>query len=497
MNSRDKGALLALDQGTTSTRAIAFDLGGNEVARHQVPLKQHYPKPGWVEHDAGEIWLAALTVLTAVIKDVMEKGFKLLALGITNQRETTVLWDRKTGKPVTKAIVWQDRRTADHCRALKEQGLEPVITKKTGLLLDPYFSATKLAWLLENDPGLRARAASGEVAFGTIESYLLFQLTGVHGTDATNASRTMLLNINTGRWDPDLLEIFKTPKAVLPEVMDNAFAPIPVRDELLPCEISISAMIGDQQAAAIGQGCTRPGSIKSTYGTGCFVLQNTGASPKASANRLLATIASRLGGKTAYALEGSIFIAGAVVQWLRDGLGLIDDAAKTEAIAAALDHNHGVYLIPAFTGLGAPHWDPAARGAILGLTRDAGPAYIVRAALESVAYQTHDLFEAFGADSGAPLKTVRVDGGMAANGWLMQFLSDILDVPVERPKVIETTALGAAFLAGLGAGVYDSLDDIKSFWQLDKRFKPAMKPEERKTLLAGWFDALGRVKSSN
>lgn len=494
VNSRDKGVLLALDQGTTSTRAIAFDLTGDEVARHQLPLKQHYPEPGWVEHDPEEIWRASLSVLTKVINEVKEKGFRPLGLGIANQRETTVLWDRKTGKPVTKAIVWQDRRTADHCRELKKQGLEPVITEKTGLLLDPYFSATKLAWLLDDEPGLRVRAEAGELAFGTIESYLLTRLTGVHGTDATNASRTMLLNINSGRWDADLLDIFKVPKALLPEVMDNAFAPIPVRRGLLPCEIAVSAMIGDQQAAAVGQGCFLPGSIKSTYGTGCFVLQNTGASPKTSSHKLLATIATRLEGKTTYALEGSIFIAGAVVQWLRDGLGIIDDAAKTEAIAAALDHNHGVYLIPAFTGLGAPHWDPEARGAILGLTRDAGKEHIVRAALEAVAYQTHDLFEAFAADSGAHPKTIRVDGGMAANGWLMQFLSDILEIPVERPRVIETTALGAAFLAGLGAGVYSGLDDIKSFWRLDRRFEPAMKAKERQSLLAGWQEALARVK---
>jgi glycerol kinase len=497
VNSRDKGALLALDQGTTSTRTIAFDLGGNEVARHQLPLKQHYPEPGWVEHDAEEIWRASLAVLTKVIDDLAEQGLKPVCLGITNQRETTVLWDRKDGKPVAKAIVWQDRRTADHCRVLKAEGLEPVITKKTGLLLDPYFSATKLAWILDNDPGLRARAEAGELAFGTVESYLLYRLTGVHGTDVTNASRTMLLNINTCQWDPDLLDIFKAPKALLPEVIDNAFAPIPVRDKLLPCEIAISAMIGDQQAAAIGQGCTGEGSIKSTYGTGCFVLQNTGASIKRSTNRLLATIASRLDGKTAYALEGSIFIAGAVVQWLRDGLRIIEHAEQTEQIAASLDHNHGVYLVPAFTGLGAPHWDPEARGAILGLTRDAGPDHIVRAALEAVAYQTHDLFEAFAADSGAPPKTVRVDGGMAANGWLMQFLSDILAVPVERPMVTETTALGAAFLAGLGAGVYTGLDDIKSFWQLDQRFDPAMGDGERMALLSGWQEALGRVKSGD
>jgi len=494
VTSRDNVYLLALDQGTTSTRAIAYGLEGRELARHQIELKQYYPKPGRVEHDAEEIWLASLTVLTTVVDGLLERGLTPAALGITNQRETTVLWDRKTGKPVAKAIVWQDRRTADQCQALKEKGLEPAITEKTGLLLDPYFSASKLSWLLENDPDLRARAEAGDLAFGTVDSYLLYRLTGVHGSDATNASRTMLYDIHKGAWDDDLLQTFKVPKFLLPEVIDNAFAPIPVRKGLLPCAIGVSAMIGDQQAAAVGQGCIAPGSIKSTYGTGCFVLENTGGVAPVSKNRLLTTVAYQLNGHVSYALEGSIFIAGAVVQWLRDGLGIIEHAEHTEGMAAALGHNIGVYLVPAFTGLGAPHWDPEARGAILGLTRKTGPEHIVRAALESVAYQSHDLFEAFAADSGKRPEVVRVDGGMAANSWLMQFLSDILDTPVERPKVIETTALGATFLAGLGAGVYKNLAEIKSFWHLDKRFDPVMEANKRQDLLAGWQEALARVK---
>ena len=493
--SQEKGVILALDQGTTSTRVIAFDLIGAEVTHHQIPLEQHYPNSGWVEHDAEDIWQASLTALRAVINEVKEAGYTPLSLGITNQRETTVLWDRKTGTPLHNAIVWQDRRTADLCQTLKEKGLQPLITEKTGLLLDPYFSASKISWLLENNPDLKAAANAGDVAFGTIESYLLSRLTSVHGSDATNASRTMLLNINTCQWDDELLDIFKVPKSILPEVMDNAFAPIPVKKGLLPCEIAVSGMIGDQQAAAIGQGCITPGAIKSTYGTGCFVLQNTGKVHKASKNKLLATIASRVDGQTVYALEGSIFMAGAVIQWLRDGLGILEHAEHSEGIAASLDHNKGVYLVPAFTGLGAPHWDPQARGAILGLTRDVGPDHIVRAALEAVAYQSHDLLACFAADSGSRPETIRVDGGMAANGWLMQFLADILDTPIERPTVIETTALGAAFMAGLGAGVYDSLLDIKTFWHLDQRFTPDMANKDRQLLLSGWSQALRRVKS--
>lgn len=472
---------------------MAFDMSGREIARHQIPLKQFFPEPGWVEHDAEEIWHAALKCLNAVIDTLKGKAITPLALGITNQRETTVLWHRKTGKPVHPAIVWQDRRTAKACQALKEKGVEGMVSEKTGLLLDPYFSATKLAWILEQNPDLKARAA--DLAFGTIESYLLFRLTGMHASDATNASRTMLYNIHDGAWDPELLNIFNIPKVILPEVVDNAFTPIPVHKDLLGCPLAVSAMIGDQQAAAVGQGSITAGAIKSTFGTGAFMLQNTGAKAPKSANKLLTTVATQLDGHRTFALEGSIFIAGAVIQWLRDGLKFIDAAEQSEGIAAKMAGNDGVYLIPAFTGLGAPHWDPDARGAVVGLTRDSGPSHFIRAGLESVAYQTHDLMQAFIADSGTRPEVLRVDGGMVANGWLMQFLSDILNLSVERPVVAETTALGAAFLAGLGAGVYKNLSDVKTFWHLDKAFVPAMSGAVREGLLKGWQEAISRIKT--
>jgi len=493
VTARDHGCLLALDQGTTSTRAMAFDMSGREIARHQIPLKQFFPESGWVEHDAEEIWQAALACLNAVIDTLKGKGITPLALGITNQRETTVLWQRKTGTPVHRAIVWQDRRTAKACQALKEKGAEGLVSGKTGLLLDPYFSATKLAWILEQNPDLQARAA--DLAFGTIESYLLFRLTGVHATDATNASRTMLYNIHDGAWDPELLNIFDIPKVIFPEVVDNAFTPIPVHKDLLRRPLAVSAMIGDQQAAAVGQGCITAGAIKSTFGTGAFMLQNTGREAPKSANKLLTTVATQLDGQRTFALEGSIFIAGAVIQWLRDGLKFIDAAEQSEGIAAKMAGNDGVYLIPAFTGLGAPHWDPDARGAVVGLTRDSGPSHFIRAGLESVAYQTHDLLQAFVADSGTRPDILRVDGGMVANGWFLQFLSDILNLPVERPVVAETTALGAAFLAGLGAGVYKNLSEIKTFWHLDKAFVPAMNGAVRDDLLKGWEEAISRIKT--
>lgn len=479
--------LLALDQGTTSTRAMAFDLEGHELARHQIELTQYFPKPGWVEHDATEIWQHTGKVISKIIAKL---GRAPLAMGITNQRETTLLWDRKTGMPVHQAIVWQDRRTAGHCLALKEKGLEPLISGKTGLLLDPYFSATKLAWIFEHQPELKERARAGELCFGTVESYLLFRLTGVHGSDATNASRTLLYNIHDGSWDLELLDIFDIPKAVLPKILDNAFEGIPTKDYDFP----VSAMVGDQQGAAIGQGAIHEGAIKSTYGTGCFVLQNTGDKAPQSKNRLLSTVAYQLAGKRSYALEGSIFIAGAVIQWLRDGLGIIDSAEESEKLVRELEHNEGVYMVPAFTGLGAPHWDPEARGAIFGLTRDSGPKHLVRAALESVAYQTFDLLQAFEKDSGTKPDPIRVDGGMVANTWFVQFLSDILGTGIERPKVQETTALGAAFLAGLGAGVYQDLSEIKDFWHLDKAFQPDMDAGKRTELLSGWHDAVSRVK---
>ncbi len=479
--------LLALDQGTTSTRAMAFDLEGRELARFQAPLTQFFPKPGWVEHDAQEIWQHSGKVISEVIAKL---GRAPLAMGITNQRETTLLWERKTGVPVGRAIVWQDRRTAGHCRELKEKGLEALITEKTGLLLDPYFSAAKLAWIFKDRPALKEKARAGELCFGTVESYLLFRLTGFHGSDATNASRTLLYNIHEGCWDDELLDIFDIPKAVLPEVLDNAFEGLPAKGFDFP----ITALVGDQQGAAIGQAAIHEGAIKSTYGTGCFVLQNTGDKAPTSKNRLLSTVAYQLEGKRVYALEGSIFIAGAVIQWLRDGLGIIKSAEATEALVQKLEHNEGVYMVPAFTGLGAPHWDPDARGAIFGLTRDSGPEHLTRAALESVAYQTFDLLAAFEKDSGRKLGSLRVDGGMVGNDWFVQFLSDILDTGIERPKVQETTALGAAFLAGLGAGVYQDLSEIKNFWHLDRVFEPNLAAGKRAELLSGWHDAISRVK---
>jgi glycerol kinase len=484
--------ILAIDQGTTSSRAMVFDSGGVPRASTQREFPQIYPADGWVEHDPEEIWSSTAQVCREVLEKV---GDSVVTLGITNQRETTVVWERATGKPIYNAIVWQDRRTAEACRELAGRGLEPEVTKRSGLLLDPYFSASKLAWILDHCD-VRARADAGELAFGTVDSFLLWRLTGgrVHATDATNASRTSLFNIHSGVWDEDLLEIFGIPRAVLPEVMDSA-APFGVTDPaVLGREIPIGGVAGDQQAALVGQACFAPGMIKSTYGTGCFVILNTGDEPLVSANRLLTTIAYQIGGVRTYGLEGSIFIAGAALQWLRDGLGIIDSAPETESLARSLDGNKGVYLVPAFTGLGAPHWDPEARGAVFGLTRDTGTPELARAALESVAYQTRDLLDAMAADGVSPAG-LRVDGGMIGNDWLMQFLADILDRPLERPRVAETTALGAAYLAGLQAGVFESLDDISRRWRLERRFEPEMESNLRDQLIGDWRRAVERVRS--
>ena len=487
--------ILAIDQGTTSTRAIVFDASGSPLASAQKEFTQIFPRPGWVEHDPEEIWQTTLEVVTKALADSDALGGKVVAIGITNQRETTVVWDRVTGQPIYNAIVWQDRRTAEVCEHLKSDGNSKLVSERTGLLLDPYFSATKIAWILDNVAGARARANAGELAFGTTDCFLLWRLTGgkVHATDATNASRTMLFNIHANDWDQTLLTLLRVPASLLPEVKDCA-------DDFGVCEktlfdrsIAILGIAGDQQAAAIGQACFEPGMIKSTYGTGCFVLVNTGDQALASAHRLLTTIAYRLGGKTSYALEGSIFIAGAAVQWLRDGIGVIDRAAQTESLARALDSNHGVYLVPAFTGLGAPHWDAHARGALFGLTRDTGVAELARAALESVCYQTSDLINAMRSDGLARRTALRVDGGMAANDWLMQFLADVLDVVVERPAVIETSALGAAYLAGLQAGLFDSVTDVASRWQCQAVFEPNMGTTERRRLIDGWQQALSKV----
>jgi glycerol kinase len=492
------GYLLAIDQGTTSSRAIVFDAGLRPLGTGQREFRQIFPADGWVEHDPDEIWDGVRAVCRDALKGAGVAAGALKAIGITNQRETTVLWERATGRPVANAIVWQDRRTAGHCQRLKDQGHAAMVRDKTGLVLDPYFSGTKLAWLLDNVAGARARAEEGELAFGTIDSFLLWRLTGgrAHATDATNASRTLLFDIARQDWDDALLRLFGVPRAVLPEVLDCA-APFGVAEAgVLDAAVPVLGIAGDQQAAAIGQACFAPGTIKGTYGTGCFVLVNTGGRIVPSRHGLIATVAYRLGGRAAYAVEGSIFNAGTAVKWLRDDLRLIRDAAETEALARSIPDTGGVYLVPAFTGLGAPWWDPEARGALVGLTRDSGAAQIARAALEAACYQTRDLIDAMREDGVGDLKGLRVDGGMAVNDWAMQFLADVLDLPVERPTVTETTALGAASLAGLQAGMYASLDAVGACWRRDRRFEPAMEGATRARLLQGWITAVGRVLSA-
>lgn len=487
-------AILAIDQGTTSTRTAAFSPQGDMIASAQQEFPQIYPDDGWVEHDPEAIWTACLETLRTVYKSVKDQGFDIAGIGITNQRETTLIWEKASGKPVYNAIVWQDRRTARQCEILKKQYTEEALTAKTGLLFDPYFSATKAAWILDQDESLRERAVRGELAFGTVDSFLIYRLTGgiSHATDATNASRTNLFNIHTQEWDEELLALFDVPRSILPEVKDCADAFGVTADGIVGESLPILGVAGDQQAAAIGQCCFSKGMIKSTYGTGCFVLMNTGDEVVISKNRLLSTVAYRLGGKTTYALEGSIFMAGASVQWLRDELGLVKSAPETEALVRKNPRREGVYLVPAFTGLGAPYWDPDARGAIFGLTRATNSIDIVRATLDSVCYQTHDLLEAMSHDGAAPEK-LRVDGGMAANDWLMQTLSDIVDLPIDRPKIMETTALGAAYLAGLQAGVFESLEDISTQWSSDSQFAPKLDLEIRKKRIAGWSAAVKSV----
>jgi glycerol kinase len=490
--------ILAIDQGTTSTRAILFDASGEPQATVQQELPQIYPADGWVEHDAEEIWRATLAVTKGALGKAGAGAADVAAIGITNQRETTVVWDRQSGEPIHNAIVWQDRRTTAACKDLVAAGHDPLVQKKTGLLIDPYFSGTKIAWLLDHVDGAREAAAAGRLAFGTIDSFLLWRLTGgkVHATDATNASRTMLYDIHARRWDEELLRLLEIPPSLLPDVKDSAAEFGATDKALLGAPLPILGIAGDQQAALVGQAGFARGMIKSTYGTGCFVVLNTGDAAVTSTNRLLTTLAYRLAGKPTYAIEGSIFVAGAAVQWLRDGLKLIAAAGDTQALAESLKSTNGVYLVPAFTGLGAPYWDPAARGAIFGLTRDIGIAEIVRSALEAVCYQTRDLMSAMSADGGTALKALRVDGGMTRNDWVMQFLADILDLPVERPVVTETTALGAAYLAGLQAGLFASTDDIARRWQRDRLFEPQMKADQREALYAGWTAAVKRVRST-
>ncbi|MFG6178414.1 glycerol kinase GlpK [Halomonas sp. THAF12] len=488
--------LLAIDQGTTSSRAILFDREGHGVATAQREFPQQFPADGWVEHDPEAIWDSVVATCRQVIAEHGVSVTDIAGIGITNQRETTLLWDRETGKPLYNAIVWQDRRTADHCHSLRQAGHTELVQARTGLLIDPYFSATKLAWLLDNVEGARERAERGELAFGTVDTFLIWRLTGgrVHATDATNASRTALFDIHAQRWDPELLALFDIPANLLPEVHDSSDDFGLAGPEFLGDELPIAGVAGDQQAALVGQACFSPGMGKSTYGTGCFMIVNTGERAEVSRNRLLTTVGYRLNGVPTYAMEGSIFVAGATVQWLRDGLKLFADAAETETLARETKSGHSVYLVPAFTGLGAPHWDPKARGAILGLTRDTGIADIVAAGLQAVCYQTRDLQVCMSDDMSTPPGTLRVDGGMVGNNWVMQFLADMLGVQVDRPGILETTALGAAYLAGLRLGWYRDLDEIAALWRCERSFSPAMDEAERERLYGGWLEAVDRVR---
>jgi glycerol kinase len=487
--------ILAIDQGTTSTRAIVFDVTAQPIATAQAEFAQHYPEGGWVEHDPEDIWRDTLATAHQAIAQAGLRANEIAAIGITNQRETVVVWDRATGIPIYRAIVWQDRRTAKLCADLKAQGHEAMVRAKTGLLLDPYFSATKLAWILDHVEGARARALAGELAFGTIDSFLLWRLTkgAVHATDVTNAGRTLLYDIHAQCWDPELCDLFGVPLAMLPRVEDNSHHFGLTAPGLFDTQIPIAGLAGDQQAALFGQACFAAGMAKSTYGTGCFMLMNTGDQAITSNHRLLTTPAYRLKGQMTYALEGSIFTAGAAIKWLRDGIGVITRASQTHDMATRVPDNHGVFMVPAFVGLGAPHWDPDARGAIFGLTLDATQAHLARAALESVGFQTMDLVDAMVADSGKKLATIRVDGGMAANDWLCQFLADMLGAIVERPVQLETTALGAAFHAGLAVGLWPDLDALSATWRARDHFKPMMNAAHRQKLIEGWHWAVSRT----
>ncbi len=489
--------VLALDQGTTSSRAIVFDRRGRARATAQQEFAQHYPQPGWVEHDPRDLWTSTRRTALGAVAEANLTGKDISAIGLTNQRETTLLWDRRTGRPLHRAIVWQDRRTAGLCAQLKQRGLEPLFRRQTGLVLDPYFSGTKLAWLLDHVPGARRRAERGELSFGTVDTWLLWQLTGgrVHATDVSNASRTLLLNLRTGDWDDALLKVLRIPREVLPEVRPSSgvFGEVSAVPALNG--IPISGIAGDQQAALFGQACWQPGMAKNTYGTGCFLLMHTGDRPVTSKNQLLTTIAWKIDGRLEYALEGSVFIGGAVVQWLRDGLGLIAKSADVEKLAARVPDNGGVYVVPAFTGLGAPHWDAGARGVITGLTRGSNAGHLARAALESIAYQSADLLRAMEADCGRGLRELRVDGGATINDALMQFQADLLRGPVVRPRTTETTALGAAYLAGLATGFWKNRAEIAALWAADRKFTPRAAPAAMRRLQAGWHQAVARARS--
>jgi glycerol kinase len=487
-------ALLAIDQGTTSSRALAFDLQGRLIASAQEEFAQIYPRSGWVEHDPEVIWATVLTTARKAFEAAESRGFEIAAIGVTNQRETTLVWDRETGRPIHNAIVWQDRRTADHCARLKAAGAESEVAERAGLVLDPYFSATKLGWILDEVAGARAKAEAGRLAFGTVDSFLLHRLTGgaVHAIEASNASRTSLYNLAAADWDDALLKLFNIPRGVLPAIVDSAGRYGETMASVFGRPVPITGAAGDQQAAAIGQACLSPGEMKSTYGTGAFMLVHTGEAIVRSQSRLLATTAWRLNGESRFALEGSVLSAGATVQWLRDGLGVIARAGEIEALAKDADPDSGVYLVPAFSGLGAPHWNPQARGAIIGLTRGAGRAEIARAALDSVAYQTRDLLTAMAAD-GVSVAALKIDGGMAVNDAVAQRLADLCAVETVRPENLESTAWGAAFLAGLGAGLFSSIEDARTVWRAERSFKPAMNAAQRERLLAGWDAAVKRV----
>jgi len=485
--------ILSIDQGTTSSRAIIFDTKGNPLKIAQMEFEQFFPDSGWVEHDPEEIW----STTQKVVKKVLSQVGPVTAIGITNQRETTVVWNRETGESLYKAIVWQDGRTAEHCVKLKNQGHEQTIKGKTGLILDPYFSATKIGWILDHVNGARDLAEQGKLAFGTIDSFLIWRLTDgkVHATDATNASRTSLFNIHTQDWDEELLKIFNVPKNMLPDVLDSAADFGVTTEQAIGVEIPICGVAGDQQAASIGQCCFEPGMTKSTYGTGGFAMMNTGDTPIVSTSGLLTTVGYRLNGKTTYALEGSIFIAGAAVQWLRDKLKIIETASDTEGYARGLKSNEGVYLVPAFVGLGAPYWNPNARGAIFGLTRDSGPEHFARAALESICYQTHDLIQAMTEDTSDKIKVLKVDGGMVNNKWMCQMLADILEIEIQLPVITETTALGASYLAGLQLGLFESTDSLSEMWQKESQYNSGMDSELRNSLLGDWKRAVASVSS--
>ena len=492
--------VLSIDQGTTSSRGVIFDKNYEIVSIGQNEFTQFFPDSGWVEHDPEEIWMSTLESCRSALKESKIEPSQIRAVGITNQRETTVVWDKDTGKPIYNAIVWQDRRTSDQCQNLKDLGHESLVNEKTGLLLDPYFCATKIAWILDNVSGARQKANEGQLLFGTIDCFLMWRLSNqqIHSTDATNACRTMLYNIHDGCWDEDLLKLFNIPSSMLPKVCDNAADFGKVDESIFGSEIPITASIGDQPSALVGQACFQPGMVKSTYGTGCFVLINTGYEPVKSNNKLLTTLAFQVNGKTCYALEGSIFVAGAAVQWLRDGLKFIESAQESESLAMQADDSQDVYLVPAFVGLGAPYWDPDCRGALFGMTRNTGPAEITKATLESVCYQTSDLLSAIAKDLGeGKLSAIRVDGGMAASNWTMQMLSDLVELPVDRPKNLETTALGAAYLAGMQIGFYPSMSDFSDSWQSDSQFNSKMTSDSRERKLAGWKDAVKRTLSNN